>query len=499
MRNRLFLSTILMMALFINFTSNVSPFYSFSKMKQISWKQYTLITPHEPIIIISDDNFSDYGFIGEGSEYIPYLIDSLEIITTTSLNGIYISNTTKYFVVQNCYVESIADGIMLENVAENTAVIANNFCLNHDYSGIRIFSSPGTKITGNTCARSIWYGIRLQNSPFCTLTNNTCFNNIEDGIILSYSGNSTISNNNCSNNEYNGINLSLSEYSIVFNNTCKNNHNGIRQYSSDFTSDLNNTCVNNSNQGIYLYFSDECLVENNICVNNKDGITLTFTEFDRIENNYCIDNEGEGIRLSIAESTMILNNTFNANSLGMYFHEANSTKIKRNTISLNRDNGVTFYVSSYTNLSENVILDNLGNGIEFSNSKNNGVSYNLIQSNFKYGVYLSKDSHFNKIHHNTFANNSFESSSQACDNGENNLFYDISRNEGNFWSNLKRRKEYPIEGSANNFDPYPLKDPIAPFLITSQTAYSGICFTLFSLTIISLIIVILNLRKRLFV
>ena len=454
------------------------------------------LTPNIPIIITSDDNFTDYGFPGDGSEELPFLIDSLEIVTTTSHNAIFISSTTKNFIIQNCLIDSITDGIMLENVTENTATIRDNFCIDHDYSGIRILSSPGTKIIRNHCTQSIWYGIRLQDSPFCSIINNTCYNNNEDGIMLSYSGHASIINNHCYDNGYSGINLSLSEYSLVLNNTCNNNHNGIRQYSSDFTSDINNTCLNNNNQGIYLYFSDECVVSNNTCVNNKDGITLTFTEYDILENNNCSSNEGEGIRLSIAESTRIINNTCVGNSLGLYFHEANATNIKRNTIASNSDNGVTFYVSTYSNLSENRIIDNSGNGVEFSNSKKNSVSFNLIQSNFKYGVYLSKDSHFNKIHHNTFVENNPNSTSQAHDDGENNLFYDKSRNEGNFWSDIKRKKEYYIEGLAENLDPYPLKNPIIPFIPTTETAYSEVLVLLISLCLITFSTIILGYRKK---
>ncbi|MCG3227549.1 MAG: hypothetical protein H7645_11580, partial [Candidatus Heimdallarchaeota archaeon] len=93
---------------------------------------------------------------------------------------------------------------------------------------------------------------------------------------------------------------------------------------------------------------------------------------------------------------------------------------------------------------------------------------------------------YNKIHHNSFVDNKQDSSSQASDNGDENLWYDTSMNEGNYWSNSKKRKEYSIDGSAGNVDPYPLSSPIVLFYTTSETIYSKITFIFFSLSLISL-------------
>ena len=53
----------------------------------------TLIT--NTINIINDDNFTDYGFEGLGSETLPYLIQNLNISTNND-NGIFIKDTTKF-------------------------------------------------------------------------------------------------------------------------------------------------------------------------------------------------------------------------------------------------------------------------------------------------------------------------------------------------------------------------------------------------------------------
>ncbi|NPD88354.1 MAG: hypothetical protein HGN29_06505 [Asgard group archaeon] len=494
MRNRIIYLMVIFGLFFVSFFCYANPSSSIENTDIIKGENPKLLQSN-PVIISSDVNFTDYGFSGDGTQELPFLIDSLEIITTDS-NGIYITNTSKYFVVSNCYVDAEVDGIYINGVANGTAVIINNVSENHDYSCIRVKSSPSTIITGNTCRNSIWYGIRLQNSPLCILSDNYCTENIEDGIILSYSGNSTVFNNNCSGNGYSGINFSLSEYSFVSDNICNDNLNGIRLYSSDQTSVINNTCKNNENRGIYIYFSDECLVKNNTCINNMDGITLTFTEYDIVEYNNCSLNKEEGIRLSIAESSIITNNTVLENRFGIYLNEDNSSVIKDNTISLNKDNGITFFYSFYTDVSWNVIYENQKNGIELAYAKYTTISYNLIQSSSDYCVYLNKSSKYNQIHHNTFVNNKQDSSSQANDNGEENLWYDISLKEGNYWSNSRKGKEYSIDGTAENIDPYPLSSPIVPFLTTSETIHSEI-FTIFlSLSLFSISSYLSYMRKK---
>ena len=55
------------------------------------------LTPHDPISITSDGNFTNYGFLGTGTVEDPYVIEGLEIITMSS-TGIFITDTTKYFV-----------------------------------------------------------------------------------------------------------------------------------------------------------------------------------------------------------------------------------------------------------------------------------------------------------------------------------------------------------------------------------------------------------------
>ncbi len=188
---------------------------------------YSSLIPHDPIEITSDGNFTDYGFLGLGTIEDPYLIEEYNITTTDNI-GIHIIDTTKFFVVRNCYVAATDYGIYINTVATGTAIVNNN----------------------------------------------TCNNNFQIGIYLYESGNSTVANNMCLNNGA-GILMEYSDGSTVANNTCNNNNNGINLVQSGVSSITNNTCNNNKNlRGIYLSYSDSSTVADNTCSESPLGVML---------------------------------------------------------------------------------------------------------------------------------------------------------------------------------------------------------------------------------
>lgn len=103
----------------------------------------------EPIIIIDDANFTDYGFSGTGTAGDPYRIENLNIITTEE-RGIDVKSTTKYFVIDNCYVEAEVAGIYVNGVAPATATISNNECNNHTMFGVYVGNSQNSTVNNNS-------------------------------------------------------------------------------------------------------------------------------------------------------------------------------------------------------------------------------------------------------------------------------------------------------------------------------------------------------------
>jgi parallel beta-helix repeat protein len=205
-----------------------------------------------PIHIQNDDQFTAANGVvsGSGTQADPYIIEGWAI-DASSAHGIWIRNTTKYFVIRNCLVENGENsyyGIYLDNVINGK--IENNACSNN-FDGIHLhYYSSNNTLSNNACQNNSRYGIDLDHSSSNTLSNNTCENNYYDGINLFSSNNNTLFNNTCSNNSE-GIYL-FSSYDNLTSNTCENNYYGIYLYdSSDYNILVNNTCSNNY-YGVYL-------------------------------------------------------------------------------------------------------------------------------------------------------------------------------------------------------------------------------------------------------
>ena len=64
----------------------------------------TLVT-HTPIVITSNSDFSAIATSGDGSQSIPWIIENYQI-DASSADGISISNTNDYFIIQNILVNA---------------------------------------------------------------------------------------------------------------------------------------------------------------------------------------------------------------------------------------------------------------------------------------------------------------------------------------------------------------------------------------------------------
>ncbi|MHA2241182.1 MAG: NosD domain-containing protein, partial [Candidatus Thorarchaeota archaeon] len=182
--SRCFLSLALFMFL-LTLTANVTPVAYLDDMDHQSTaavlepeRRGMLLagTPHGPIAIDGDANFSDTalleGWDGDGSPENPYLIDGLDIDL-----GVYdefcisISNTNASFTISNCNLTGAGVGIYLENVTNGELV--NNTCKRSDI-GISLWNSNSNTVANNTCNSNKDWGICLEESYSNTVANNTC-------------------------------------------------------------------------------------------------------------------------------------------------------------------------------------------------------------------------------------------------------------------------------------------------------------------------------------
>jgi len=275
----------------------------------------------DPLYIDNDSDLAGNSTSGSGVEGDPYVIENLSIVTTESI-GIYISSTTKNFVIRNCFINADFYGIYIYTVTWNTVEIDNNTLYNNDY-GIGIIATDNANITNNYCDEN------------------------DEGIYID----------------------SL-DGGLIKNNTCINGFIGIYGHQADYVNYIENNCNYNSNYGIYLENSDSCTVTENVCkYNDYHGIYIFLGMLTSLSFNLVHDNDFNGIVIQTALNDEVTNNTAYANGgVGIYNDGSSNTVIANNSLS---DDGFRIFMS---NIVDYASLTVSGNTV---NSKPLGFYYAL--------------------------------------------------------------------------------------------------------------------------
>jgi len=302
---------------------------------------------HVPIEITSDEDL--LSFPGSGTYEEPYLIENYNITSSASL-GIYITSTTKHFIIRNCYIDVSQTSILIENMVDGGARIENNICVSSEEEN-------------------------------------------GDGIVIYVAKDVLIKDNICSNHESSGMVLVL-----IYNLVLKNN-----------------TCYSNGDSGMSI-----AIIENGIIYGNR-----------------CFENEEKGLFIGGTDA-ILYNNTFSRNGEeGAYLEEVSGSAIMNNTI---EGNGLR--------------------GMKLDSSTGCLIKFNLFKDNKVRGLFLDDECERNSIYQNDFLNNSLDECSQGRDEGKENYWYYEGKKEGNYWDDLNGDSIYYLEGKANNFDLYPVGEPI---------------------------------------
>jgi parallel beta-helix repeat protein len=348
---------------------------------------------HDPIAITSNAGFvigSNGVTSGTGAIDDPWIIENW-VISATSAHGIYIANTTDYFIVRNCLIENggsnaISDkhGIYLSTAVNGR--IENNIIDNCAY-GIRVFlTSTSDNISNNTCERNL-HGIGLASSSD-NLTNNNCSNNIWNGIYMSSASYCNVTGNVCENNKNHGIDLNGSYDNLSGNLLAHNKYDFYLEGTTAAGCDHNidNTNLVNGKPVIYLKDNSDLLINQD----NNIG-WLGFMRCDNINvENVTIENNGQGVFLAYTENSRVENCTFLNNYNTMYLDNVAYSSFIGNTCS-NGYYGINIYASIYDNLINNTISNNSYYGIYVGvltsqkachdNFVNNTISSNAVGLN----------------------------------------------------------------------------------------------------------------------
>ena len=174
------------------------------------------------ILIDSDSDFIALGFDGNGDSINPYLIKDFMIDVSGNDNGIFISGTTKHFIIQNCTITTEYIGIRVDDVADGTALIRNNTCTskNNNGGGIAV-AGTNVMIVNNTCNEFI-QGIHSNVASDIHIINNTILNSAWQGINIRFTSNSEIIGNLIKNSEEHAIAIvkSNSSGNVVYSKYC---------------------------------------------------------------------------------------------------------------------------------------------------------------------------------------------------------------------------------------------------------------------------------------
>ncbi|MCE7740417.1 MAG: hypothetical protein GPJ50_13660 [Candidatus Heimdallarchaeota archaeon] len=379
---------------------------------------------HDSIIILNDQDFTNYRFPGSGEMNDPYIIEGLYI--NSSLEAIRIEGTTKYFVIRNCKLESNERAVYINSAAQGTVCIRDNIFVE---GSISVTSSNKAVIENNMMIEGSSHGIRLEGSVLSVIRNNTIYNN-EFAVFLVDANYIIIEENYIYSDQIIGHDVGVYDFgnigifsqgtnNIIRNNTILRQNLGLYQYGGN--SSVTNNLIRECLEGIYARYIGTSNITNNMIINNTAiGIHVFRTGYANINHNYF---EGNNISLQISESYFndIQNNTFFLNLIGL--------EIKVDCPA----------------------------AISYINSYNNTVRFNLFQNNTFYGVKNGWLCKYSKIYLNSFYFNNLSGTSQAYDEGSYSEWSNIYAS-GNFWSEWSLG-DYVIDGNSNSTDSFPLLNP----------------------------------------
>ena len=269
-------------------TSYTTGFASLSDAMAANPKATVTRTFHLPIRINSNADFTAANGVsgGAGTAISPYMIENLSIDGTGYGYGIYVGNTTAYFVVRNCELNNATGGFFGFDYAPD--------------SGLVFFKVVNGMAANNIMTSNAWAGIYAVNSANLMIFNETVAGN------------------------YNGIYLRSTNNSIVSFNTVVSNYVGVWLYVSHSNTFANNTVAHNY-PGVMLTLSSFNTFSNNtLFANNAYGMRLLGSPSNRMVNNDFIDNNGAGAIYSAAHVQVyddLGTSSWNGTSKGNYWND----------------------------------------------------------------------------------------------------------------------------------------------------------------------------------
>jgi parallel beta-helix repeat protein len=221
----------------------------------------------------------------------------------------------------------------------------------------------------------------------------------------------------------------------------------------------------------------------------------------KIIENSGFTNMKNGIWIEATTEAYIAKNNFSSNVIcGIRLENCNESLIEENICIGNGGDGILLCNSNNLEITKNLIMDNTYYGIASKIGSGTTISYNYIKNHVEFGVFLNVFSSGYCVHHNDFVENlqgSADRQSQACNHGENNIWYDVDSDEGNYWEDWIGEGEYQIYGNEGCCDPYPLNEPVSGLApeVPEETEESNLLLVTGLLTPVALLSVVIYRRR----
>ncbi|MHA1928704.1 MAG: right-handed parallel beta-helix repeat-containing protein [Candidatus Thorarchaeota archaeon] len=320
--------------------TSVSPTKEMMDESPSSYHALSALTPHGSIVIGNDTALAAWP--GSGTEVDPYRIEGLNI--TVANTSIRVANTTKHFVIENCFVSSPvynpdiyepSRGIIISNVSHGRIL---NCTVTSEWSAIRLESV--TNFTVMNCTLfDVDSGI---NSIFVnyTLISNNNLQDINSGIHGAYCHDTVISANHVSNWRHYGISVSGN------NVRTEVSENFVYQNSDPYWSWYG---------GITLQWTSGVLVNNNSVSDCQTGIFVDFWSYDiQITNNY-VENCSTGFHVMFSSNISIEGNRMTDVVFAFNVYESEYIKLLDNDIDTETYRDIYLSVSRYCEIEGNTM------------------------------------------------------------------------------------------------------------------------------------------------
>jgi len=462
-KDKIYLITTVIFSLLVtsSYHSFAYPSYnSFNSLVQVSQTsnienslEYTYV---ESMKIESDEDFILLGFPGHGTLENPYRIENFQMGGANVATGLFISNITKHFIIEDCiiaaaiaiHVVNIPD--VRFNISDNNIESSSFYYPVNTLTGIRLVNCGNVSITYNF-VESSYIGLEMISTENILVLNNELAGKTDEdpnikyaGIKLRHTENCVFKNNSFTEGgfyldldfeQFNTLileNNSVSDKKILF---CKNvtetiisNQTygqillfgckdiivknlilsklfiGIGLFFSD-TCEIYNNMILDCHFGIYDYNSCNTDISNNVCDSNSIGIEVVSSEYSVLNNNTCINsNFYDGIQLSNSIYSLVENNNCSFNSLGNGILDSSIDSMIINNVCMNNSYGIHLWFSEATVIMNNKLNQNSG-GIWALDANDIKIFNNTVEYNTKFGGIVVQNSIVGIISYNLLLEN----------------------------------------------------------------------------------------------